>query len=82
MQVNRTYEKPCVLRKMVDKLNVRHNFSIRDEFIWDELDILGVKRVFIFLLLILVLSYHFMSFITSNPGQKRVLIYCYERCKS
>jgi len=48
MQVNRTYEKPCVLRKMVDKLNVRHNFSIRDEFIWDELDILGVKRVFIF----------------------------------
>jgi len=47
-----------------------------------ELAILGVKRVFIFLLLILVLSYHFMSFITSNPGQKRVLICCYERRKS
>ena len=46
------------------------------------LSILGVKRVFIFLLLILVLSYHFMRFITSNPGQKRVLIYCYERRKS
>jgi len=47
-----------------------------------ELAILGAKRVFILLLLILVLSHYFMSFITSNPGQKRVLIYCYERRKS